>query len=352
MKQFRLILILWLCMAMNAKANETTANLLQQGDSCLSRYDVFHATQYYQNYLEANPSHLGARRKLASCYRKVGNYTACISCLDKIPSDSINHEDMRMYYYAYLNQNNNDKVSLWGERIAFLFPYDSEIIASLAVHYNGVNKPDRAEKVAKNYISQCDSTNLYVNKEYAYSLFMQFKYNEAIPLYEKLIAQGFDNFESNFILGLCYEDLPDNEKALKHYQKAVQFKNDNATCLFHLALIEKSFCMDSLSMAHFNQSLEVSLPKDRALRTYKWLADLHFQHSRYADAARDFELCILYDEEDDPLNYYNAAQMFIASKNKLKAKQHLQMFLANANRLEDKKEAAQLISKAKEQLKQ
>lgn len=44
MKQFRLILILWLCMAMNAKANETTANLLQQGDSCLSRYDVFHAT--------------------------------------------------------------------------------------------------------------------------------------------------------------------------------------------------------------------------------------------------------------------------------------------------------------------
>lgn len=181
MKQFRLILILWLCMAMNGKANETTANLLQQGDSCLSRYDVFHATQYYQKYLEANPSHLEARRKLASCYRKVGNYTACISCLDKIPSDSINHEDMRMFYYAYLNQNNK-------------------------------NKPDRAEKVAKNYISQCDSTNLYVNKEYAYSLFMQFKYDEAIPLYEKLIAQGFDNFESNFILGLCYEDLPDNER--------------------------------------------------------------------------------------------------------------------------------------------
>ena len=159
MKLFRLILILCLCMAMNAKANETTANLLQQGDSCLSRYDVFHATQYYQKYLEANPSHLEARRKLASCYRKVGNYTACISCLDKIPSDSINHEDMRMFYYAYLNQNNNDKVSLWGERIASSFPYDSEIIASLASHYNGANQPGRAEEVAKNYIYKCDSTD-------------------------------------------------------------------------------------------------------------------------------------------------------------------------------------------------
>ena len=101
------------------------------------------------------------------------------------------------------------------------------------------------------------------------------------PLYEKLIAQGFDNFESNFILGLCYEDQPDNEKALKHYQKAVQFKNDNATCLFHLALIEKAFCMDSLSMAHFNQSLEVSLPKDRALRTETGFKDLiHFARDR------------------------------------------------------------------------
>lgn len=110
--------------------------------------------------------------------------------------------------------------------------------------------------------------------------------------------------------------------------------------------------MDSLSLAHFNQSLEVSLPKGRALRTYKWLADLHFQHHRYADAARDFELCTLYDEKDNPLNYYNAAQMFIASKNKAESETVSQMFLANANRLEDKKEAAQLISKAKEQLKQ
>ena len=105
-------------------------------------------------------------------------------------------------------------------------------------------------------------------------------------------------------------------------------------------------------MAHFNHSLEVSLPKDRALRTYKWRADLQFQHSRYADAARDFELCTLYDEEDNPLNHYSAAQMCIACKNRLKSKQHLHIFLAKTNKLEDKKEAAQLISKAKEQLKQ
>lgn len=72
MKQFRLILILWLCMAMNAKANETTANLLQQGDSCLSRYDVFHATQYYQKYLEDNPlNHYNAAQMFIASKNKL-----------------------------------------------------------------------------------------------------------------------------------------------------------------------------------------------------------------------------------------------------------------------------------------
>lgn len=352
MRHLRLILMLCLCLAMSAKADETADNLLHKGDSCLNSYDIFHATQCYQRYLETNPTNQDARRKLASCYSKVGNDAACISCLDMIPKDSINHDDMRMYYFSHLNQGNDEQTVSWGERIASSFPYDSEVVASLASHYNGANQPGKAEEVTRNYIHGCDSTNLFVNKEYAYALFMQYKYDDAIPLYEKLIAQGLDNFVSNFVLGLCYENRPDEEKAQKHFQRAVQFKADNATCLFHLALAEKALYMDSLSMAHFNQSLEVSMPRGRALRTYKWLADLHFQHNRYADAGRDFELCIAYDEDDDPLNYYNAAQMFIASKNKLKAKLYLQLFIANANRLEDKDMAAQLISKAKEQLKQ
>ncbi len=268
-----------------------------------------------------------------------------------IPTDSISHDDMHMYYYSFLNQNNAEKIAYWGEQITTTFPYDSEIVASFASYYNGANQPGKAEEVARRYIKS-DTTNLYVNKEYAYSLFMQFKYDEAIPLYEKLIAQGFDNFESNFVLGLCYENVPNYDKAQKCCQKAARFKNDNATCLFHLGLAEKALKMDSLSLVHLNKSLEVSLPKGRALHTYKWLADIYFQHHQYAEAGRAFELCAIYDEEDDPLNYYNAAQMFIASKNQLKAKLYLLLFLANANRLKDKEEAIQLTTKVKEQFKQ
>ena len=58
-----------------------------------------------------------------------------------------------------------------------------------------------------------------------------------------------------------------------------------------------------------------------------------------------------YDDEDDPHNYYNAAQMYIGAKMNPQAKLYLQMFLAKADKLKDEKEKAKLTAKVKEQLK-
>lgn len=85
---------------------------------------------------------------------------------------------------------------------------------------------------------------------------------------------------------------------------------------------------------------------------YKKMADLHFQHGQYEAAGRAFELSLLYDDEDTPVNYYNAAQMYIASKNDLKAKLYLQLFLSKAVRLKDDGQSKLLVSKAKAQLAQ
>ncbi len=64
-----------------------------------------------------------------------------------------------------------------------------------------------------------------------------------------------------------------------------------------------------------------------------------------------FAQCIEYDDEDDPHNYYNAAQMYIGAKMNPQAKLYLQMFLAKADKLKDEKEKAKLTAKVKEQLK-
>ena len=90
--------------------------------------------------------------------------------------------------------------------------------------------------------------------------FMQFKYDEAIPLYEKLIAQGFVILNQTLCLVFAMRTAQQRGSTQKHYQKAVQFKNDNATCLFRLALAESAQHGFAAS-AHFNQSLEVIFAK-------------------------------------------------------------------------------------------
>lgn len=355
MKSFLLITFFSLMAPLFAHADNDWAMFKHKGDSCMRAYDVFHATQYYQQSIALNPSNVEVRRQLASCYRQSADNMACVSCLDNIPRDSVNHKDMRMYYYCMLDMGDKDKTAYWGDRIVATYPYDSEIVGSLATYYNDNNMPGKAEAVAKSYITQCDSTNLYVNKAYAYSLYLQFRYDEAIPVYNKLIAQGYDNFISNFVLGLCYEHFSqyaNYPKAHYHLTRASKFKDNNATCFYRLALVEKELYMDSLALEHFNRAIETATPRARMCDIYKKMADLHFQHGQYEAAGRAFELSLLYDDEDTPVNYYNAAQMYIASKNDLKAKLYLQLFLSKAVRLKDDGQNKLLVSKAKAQLAQ
>ena len=78
-------------------------HLILQGDSCMNEHDSYHATTYYQQYIKEHPHDLNVLRKLASCYRLRGDNKKCIACMDSIPNDSLNHEDLRMMFYSYLN---------------------------------------------------------------------------------------------------------------------------------------------------------------------------------------------------------------------------------------------------------
>lgn len=346
-----IIILSLLCLANNAKAQQGIfRELALKGDSCMKIHDTFHAMQFYIAGVEADSTDIGIRRKLASCYRKVGDNRACVNCLDRMPKDSVSHDDMRMFYYSYLSLGNSAKAATWGERITERYPYDSDVTASLASLYNSTNKPERAEITTKNYITQCDSTNIFVNSEYAYSLFLQLKYDEAIPQYEKIIANGNDDYKSNFVLGMCYDGSNDTAKARKHLAKAASLKDDSSYCLYRLALTEEALMMDSLAAEHFNRSLETAMPQSRAFRTYAKLASVYFALHKYAEAARAFELAIAYDSDDKALNYYNAAQMFIADGNTIKADLYLRLFIEKANKPNNDEYTKELIETARKQL--
>ena len=176
-------------------------HLILQGDSCMNEHDSYHAITYYQQYINEHPHDLNVLRKLASCYRLRGDNKKCISCMDSIPNDSLNHEDLRMMFYSYLNLGDKKKVELYGMTIYGKYPYDGEVFATLLQQWNNHGEPESVSAFALSYVEKRDSTNILINKELAYSLYLQLRYEQAIPRYKKLIADGFDNFESNLVIG-------------------------------------------------------------------------------------------------------------------------------------------------------
>lgn len=98
----------------SAKKEQTPIHrLILQGDSCMNEHDSFHAITYYQQYINEHPHDLNVLRKLASCYRLRGDNKKCIACMDSIPNDSLNHEDLRMMFYSYLNLGDKKGRIIW-----------------------------------------------------------------------------------------------------------------------------------------------------------------------------------------------------------------------------------------------
>ena len=178
----------------SAKKEQTPIHrLILQGDSCMNEHDSFHAITYYQQYINEYPHDLNVLRKLASCYRLRGDNKNCIACMDSIPNDSLNHEDLRMMFYSYLNLGDKKKVESYGMTIYRKYPYDGEVFATLLQQWNNHGKPEMVSAFALSYVEKRDSTNILINKELAYSLYLQLRYEQAIPRYKKLIADGFEN---------------------------------------------------------------------------------------------------------------------------------------------------------------
>ena len=362
---FLMIVILGFTIGMDAQHTKGILTLVQQGDSCMAEYDSQHAIGFYQQHLNTHPGDLPVLRKLASCYRMRGDNKKAIACMDSIPEDSLNHEDMRMLFFTNLNLGNKSAIDNWGLRIRLMYPNDSEVFTTLLSHWNNSNEPENVSAFALSYVEKQDSTNILINKELAYSLFLQFRYEQAIPYYKKLIADGFDNYESNFVLGLCYYNTEKFQLALPYLKRAVDQKDDPPmNSLYFLGMDYKKLAdacktdqkakkeeYQELAIQNLNRSIEVAYPRERALYINQQLAELYYDKGKFGNAGHAFAKCIEYDDSDNPLNYYNAAQMYMADGDELKARLYLRIFLQRAPKMKEGAEKEKLITKAKAQLK-
>jgi outer membrane protein OmpA-like peptidoglycan-associated protein len=103
--------------------------------------------------------------------------------------------------------------------------------------------------------------NLFKDAEY-YRLYEE--YSEALPLYQQLLNQGYDNAHINYRIGECYLNIPGNkEQAIPHLKEAIKNMDNNFR--------EGSFREESApiyALFYLGKAYQIKNKLDIALETY------------------------------------------------------------------------------------
>ena len=250
---------------------------------------------------------------------------------------------MPILYYAYLNLDKEDSLRVWADKIIEEYPSDGEIIASYASHLNSTNRAERAMRLARSYL-QHDSINVFVKRQYGHACYLAGNYDEAITIYNNLRQQGLDNHESNFVLGVSYQEKARLDETYHALQKAAELKQlSDYPSLFQLGRVANKLFLRNEAIEALEKAARVLLPdSDRMFFIYNELGEAHFYLKQYDRALSAFEKCVQY-RPNHALTYYNIAQMYNGLKNADQVLFYYQKFINKSNYLEDTVVNRQLI---------
>lgn len=330
-------------------ADSSRQVLVAKGDSCLSQFNYAHAVAYFKAANDMQPSNL-LRRKIAGCYSHLGLYRDGISMLRGIQRDSLSAVDMHDIFFAYKALNENDSLEYFGNLTLRHNPYDADVAVSLASHLISSDHPDDAIDVCEAYL-QLDSTNVLVKKQLGYALYLLAEYGETVDIYRELDEKGDHNFDTQFVLGMAYEQIDHAEDALRHLEKAYYASpTPPKTLIQHLAMLCERLGLTKEGIRYTEEAIAMNMP-DSALITalYKNLGALYFKTNDFNEAARCFEKCLNY-EKTNPVTLYNIAQMYYYGTEHKQADKYFRLFLNHTSLLKDNEETRKMIKEAKEKM--
>lgn len=215
---------------------QTYQQLLTIGDSCAARYDVFHALEAYQK-AERVRSTVSVKLRIADCYYQRADYNRCAKILKALPPDSLTHDAYRQLFYGYYFQKDYGQCIPVGKALVARFPDDGQIVSELAAALNLCDFSPEAIQYVQAY-SRRDSTNILVNRQYAFGYFYQRQFREASHIYDRLLVLGDTTVNTLYMAGMTYEQLGDSLAAYRCLHRAAEKNNfQTARMLYHLARV-------------------------------------------------------------------------------------------------------------------
>jgi tetratricopeptide (TPR) repeat protein len=302
MKKMLLFSLALLVVCVHADADNLREMAL--GDSCMERFDLYHALRHYENaFREADNA--AVRMRLAECHYRRKDYQRCVNIVEPLPEDSLDHKTMREIFYCYKNMARPDLQEKWGRRVLDKYPMDGEVVADMGMAYNLGNNPRRAQAVCLLYWFK-DHDNLAVNRVLADAYFLDHKFDMARYSYEELLAAGDTTYITLFNLGVCHERQYALDKAKAAFERAIGISaGTQPGALYHQGMVLNALKQYTEARACFEQALPLLLPDSVQMFTcYRGMAESDYAKADYATAIDEFRQALAYNSRSLTSYYY------------------------------------------------
>ena len=265
-----------------------------------------------------------------------GYFNKSLDCLRQIAVDSLNAEDMHLYYSNFAQLGQNDSLAYWADEMLKSNPYDAQLIVDYTPRLNngwqgdmGRNTfPMKVIDICKKYVER-DSTHILINRQLAEAYYNIGNYDLALQELKKLEAVGDTCFGTLYTLGLTYQRMGDNSTAYDYLYRAYDKNDHHPYCLFMLGIVSNRVGLGAEALSYLDEAKKLLMPDRQTLfRLHKELADAFKLKSEPDFRLEELQECMRYAEEKDVNELtYLMGQCYFQLKQRDKAKDYFNRFL-------------------------
>ena len=265
-----------------------------------------------------------------------GYFNKSLDCLRQIAVDSLNAEDMHLYYNNFAQLGQNDSLAYWADEMLKSNPYDAQLIVDYTPRLNNGWQGDMGRKsfpkkvidICKKYVER-DSTHILINRQLAEAYYNIGNYDLALQELKKLEAVGDTCFGTLYTLGLTYQRMGDNSTAYDYLYRAYDKNDHHPYCLFMLGIVSNRVGLGAEALSYLDEAKKLLMPDRQTLfRLHKELADAFKLKSEPDFRLEELQECMRYAEEKDVNELtYLMGQCYFQLKQRDKAKDYFNRFL-------------------------
>ena len=265
-----------------------------------------------------------------------GYFNKSLDCLRQIAVDSLNAEDMHLYYNNFAQLGQNDSLAYWADEMLKSNPYDAQLIVDYTPRLNNGWQGDMGRKsfpkkvidICKKYVER-DSTHILINRQLAEAYYNIGNYDLALQELKKLEAVGDTCFGTLYTLGLTYQRMGDNSTAYDYLYRAYDKNDHHPYCLFMLGIVSNRVGLGAEALSYLDEAKKLLMPDRQTLfRLHKELAEAFKLKSEPDFRLEELQECMRYAEEKDVNELtYLMGQCYFQLKQRDKAKDCFNRFL-------------------------